>query len=85
MSARLKRKFGAEAYNELKVNFDVIIEILEKDLQSSYSNMRKEANFEHPAWTFEQAAYLGEQRTLTRVIDLLTVKEARNGRKGSGS
>lgn len=85
MSARLQRKLGKEVTQGIRLYLNDIIDLLQKDLQSSYANMRKDVNFENAAWANEQAMYIGEQKTLTKVIELLTVKEADNGRRKSGS
>ena len=74
MSSRLIRALGKEESKAIKVYLDSIVELLEKDLQSSYSNMRKDANFANTAWAYEQAMYVGEQKTLSKVIELLTIK-----------
>ena len=79
MSLRLQNKIGKDTAQEFRLILNEIIELLEKDLQSSVANMRKEANFQNAAWAYEQAMFVGEQRALTKVIELLTVKEAKNG------
>lgn len=58
-----------------KTYFDKLIKVLEKDLQSSIRSSSNESNYDKPAWAEHQADQLGVQRTLRKVIDLITIRK----------
>ena len=70
---RLGTKFTKDEARRAKKVFDKIIELLEKDLESSIRSSRVKDIYLSPAWSEFQADRLGSQRTLQNIIDLITV------------
>ena len=78
MSKRLIDAVGKERISSAKDILDDIILILERDLQANISAMRKQTNYEDPAWAYKQADFIGQQRAINALIELLTLDQRKH-------
>jgi len=74
-SSRLSTEFTDVEARRARTYFNKLIKILEKDLESSVRSSSSEALYAEPAWAEHQADRLGVQRTLRKVIDLITIRK----------
>lgn len=56
-----------------------LAEIIKDDIETSQRKMRDEANFSDASWSKYQAFLLGEQKTLYKILNLIELKEKKNG------
>ncbi len=67
-----KAKFVERLYGYTDV-LDVLRNILKEELEESIRDMRSSENYTLPNWSEFQADKIGTQRTLNKVIDLITL------------
>ena len=72
---KLLTEFTEEEARRARKYFEKLIKILEKDLDSNIRSSSEESNYGEPAWAEHQADRLGVQRTLRKVIDLITIRK----------
>ena len=48
-------------------------QMLEKRIEASYQAQRSETNYNDPNWSLKQADYIGSQRAMKEVLDLIDV------------
>lgn len=53
----------------------VLSKILEDKLESNRQLQESKSNYESPAWSEQQADFIGSQRALRDIIDLLNIEE----------
>lgn len=71
--SKLSTEFTDVEAQRAKRYFDKLIKVLKKDLESSIRSSSSVENYKLPAWSEYQADQLGSQRTLRKVIDLITI------------
>ena len=49
--------------------------IVERRIEASYQAQRSETNYNDPNWALKQADYIGHQRALKEILDLIDVFE----------
>ena len=50
---------------------DILRKVIQEELDASILSMRKEENYEKPAWSELMADKLGEQRALSKIYNLI--------------
>lgn len=68
----VKAKFVERLYGYTDV-LDILRNILKEDLEASRREMLDNENYSLPSWSEFQADNIGTQRTLTKIIDLITL------------
>ena len=71
--SKLSPEFTDIEASRAKIYFDKLIKVLERDLESSLRSSSGESHYNKPAWAVFQADRLGTQRTLRKIIDLITI------------
>lgn len=75
ISSRFGRKLSKEEVIAAKDVLDTIAKILTQDLEAEVKRARSEEAYESPSWPLIQADSIGAQRTLRKVIDIVTISE----------
>lgn len=75
ISKRFTNKVTKEEVLASKEVLDALKDLLEKDLEAEVRKQRSEVNYQLPSWPHFQADSIGCQRTLKKVIDLVTITE----------
>lgn len=74
-SNRLVKTIGKERLAEVRDVIDQIRDLIKTDYETSITRMQSDDNFISSAWAEQQARYIGEQKALKNLIELLLVKD----------
>lgn len=65
-----KREFKLQVSSAQPV-LKKLIKTFEEDLQQSRKRQLNTNNYENPSWPYQQADFVGEQRTYTKAVELI--------------